>query len=239
MKKGIKRMLLIIGAVFVLFIGIGLVYYFPMLLMSPAETGRVSETNIYIVKNKIGAVFFIKTDIGYIMIDAGSDINALETSLDENKISINDVKWIFLTHSDYDHVDGLTLFPNADIFMSEDELQLIDGTSKRSPFGGNKMPSGVDIGKIILLQDGQEFLFNATKIKCIKTPGHTNGSMAYLVDGQYLFTGDAFKIKNENISVHPYTMDKNLAKKTIEQLTETISNSSIVLTSHYGLYYKK
>jgi len=239
MKKNVKRILLIVIGLFLLFAGVQLAFHFPMLLMKPAETGQVPGTNIYIVKNKIGAVFFIKTDSGYIMIDSVSDINTLKTSLEENKISINDVKWIFLTHSDYDHVAGLALFPNADIFMSEDELQLIDGTSKRSPFGGNKMPSGADIGKIILLQDGQEFLFNATQIKSIKTPGHTNGSMAYLVDGQYLFTGDAFKIKNVNISVHPYTMDKNLAKKTIEQLTETISNSSIVLTSHYGLYYKK
>jgi hypothetical protein len=56
-----------------------------------------------------------------------------------------------------------------------------------------------------------------------------------LVNGQYLITGDAFSIKNGNIDVHLATKDKKLAKETIERLKETINNSSIVLTSHFGI----
>ena len=157
--------------------------------------------------------------------------------LKEIKIDINDIKWVFLTHSDYDHVDGLPLFKNAKIYMSEDELPMINGTIKRNWLGKNKMPDGVDIKKIILLQDNQELQLSGVKIKCIKAPGHTNGSMAYLADGQYLFTGDVFKYKNGNISIHPFTMDVNNAEKTIEKLNKIIDSSFIVLTSHYGLFY--
>jgi len=59
--------------------------------------------------------------------------------------------------------------------------------------------------------------------------------MVYLVNGQYLITGDAFFIKDGNIDVHLASKDKELAKKTIEHLKETIKNSSIVLTSHFGM----
>ena len=237
MKKGVKWLLLIVAAVFVLFVGVLLLSIFPMLTMNPAETGQIIDSNVYAVRNKMNTVYFIKTDSGYIIIDAGSDYKKLETLLREIKIDKNDVRWVFLTHSDYDHVDGLALFQNAEIYMSEDELQMIDGTIKRNFFGKNKIPEGVDINKIIHLQDGQELLFNGIKIKCIKAPGHTNGSMAYLVDGQYLFTGDAFKYKNGTISIHPFTMDAGIAEKTIEKLNRIISDNFIVLTAHYGLYY--
>ena len=170
------------------------------------------------------------------MIDAGLNMKNIENSLKEENINTNDVKWIFLTHSDGDHVAGLSLFPNATIYMSKEELSLINGTMKRTFLGGNTMPSGVDINKIITLSNGQELLFGGIKVKCILAPGHTIGSMLYLIDDRYLFTGDAFKVKDKNISVHPYTMDKKLSKETIEKLRGTITDSQMVITAHYGHY---
>ena len=206
-----------------------------MLEMNPTETGQISGTNIYAVKNVRGAVYFIKTDNGYIMIDAGSDAKKIEASLKDIRIDSNDVKWIFLTHSDYDHVASLPLFPNARIYMNEDELQLIDGTTNRSAVGRNKMPKGIDIEKIILLSNHQELSPGGTRLECIKAPGHTTGSMLYLIDDKYLFTGDAIKIDNEGISIHPFTMNKELGKKSIEEI-KTINSGSIVFTSHYGYH---
>ena len=234
MKKRTKRILLGIAAALVLLLGIGLYLCYPILSMSPAQTGQVPGTNIFAVRNQMGAVYFIKTDSGSIMIDAGSVPQKLEKTLNTEGINAGDVKWIFLTHSDYDHVAGLPLFPNAIIHMNEDELPLINGTVKRSGSGGNSLPSGIDINKIVLLREGQEISCGGTRVKCIKAPGHTSGSMVYLVNDAYLFTGDAFAVSKGKIGVHPYTMDSELVKKTIEQLKETINNSSLVLTSHYG-----
>jgi len=235
LKKIIKRVLLVLGAIFIFLVSTGLSYYYPMLVMPPVKTGKVPDTNVY-TANAMSAVYFIETNSGYIMIDAGLTIKKLQASLKEVMIDPNDVKWILLTHSDGDHVNGLTLFPNAEIYMSEDELQLLNGTTKRNVFGGTVMPSGIDVDKINLLTEGQELLLNGVAVQCIKAPGHTTGSMAYRVDGKYLFTGDVLKIKNGKMSVHPYSMDKEQSKKTIEQLMGIIENSSIVITSHYGLY---
>jgi glyoxylase-like metal-dependent hydrolase (beta-lactamase superfamily II) len=155
--------------------------------------------------------------------------------LDGAGINIDDVKWILLTHSDSDHTAALNLFPNAVIHMSKDELPLINGTVKRNIFGGNKMPPGIDIDKISLLSDGQELSFDGIKVKCISAPGHTIGSMLYLVDNRYLFTGDALMVSNGKIGVQPFSMDSELNRKTIERLKETIDGDSIVFTSHSGL----
>ena len=225
-----KRIVIITVLVVFIIIGCGTIG------MLPTETGNVLNTNIYAIKNSKGAVFLLKTDnSSYIMFDSGSNYKNLETSLKNAEIDPNDVKWIFLTHSDSDHSAGLPLFPNAKIHISEDELQLINGKTKRSIFGGNHLPSGIDIDTLILLSDEQKMLLDGTEVECIKAPGHTNGSMVYLVAGQYLFTGDAFGIKKGKIIVHPFTMDKQLAEKTIERLKNQIDNCSIVLTYHYGI----
>ena len=236
MKKNVKKVIVVIAAIVILLVGVGLFYYYPMLIMPSVKTSKIPNTDIYTV-NAMGAVYLIKTESGYISIDAGLSVKGLQASLNEIMIDPNDVKWVFLTHSDGDHVNGLTLFQNAEIYMSEDEFPLINGTAKRTIFGGTSMPSGIDISKINLLNNNQELLFDGVKIECIKAPGHTLGSMVYLVDGKYLFTGDVLMLKNGDKNVHPYSMDKRISTQTIEQLKEIIDNSLIILTSHYGLYY--
>ena len=238
MKKIIKLVLLITAAVFLLLIGVGAIYYIPVFSMNPTKTDRIPNTDIYAIENVGNTVYFIRTENGYIMIDAGSSTKEIENSMKKARISIRDVKWILLTHSDGDHVAALTLFPNANICMSKEELPFVNGTRKRMFFMKNSLPSGVNVNQIIPLLDRQQLSINETIVKCLLAPGHTDGSMLYLVDNRYLFTGDAFKIKDGNIDVHPFSMNKELSKKTIEQMKTIINNSPIVLTSHYGLHYK-
>ena len=204
--------------------------------MKPVKTGQIPNTNIYAIKDFIVNVYLIKTDTGYIMIDAGLNAQKIKNSIEEAGINISDVKWIFLTHSDGDHTAALALFPNAVIHMSKNEFPLINGTMKRTFWRGNSLPSGVNIDKIVPLSNGQVLSFDGIKVECILAQGHTIGSMMYLVDATYLFTGDVFKIKNGKTLVHPFTMDVNLSKKTIEKLRETVKKSHLVLTSHYGIH---
>ena len=233
-KKIIKRIFFIVLSVLVIFTGVYIFLSFPMLTMKPVETGQVPCTDIFAIKNDMNSLFFIETGNGYIMIDAGTNPKKLETSMKETGINAGDVKWTFLTHSDYDHVAALAMFQNSNVYMSEDELAMVNGTVKRTLFSKNTMPDGIDIDKIILLKDQQEITCGALKVKCIKTPGHTAGSMVYLVDNRYLFTGDALKITKGKPGVHPFTMNKEQAKKTIEQMKGIIDSGTIVLTAHYG-----
>lgn len=236
MKKQFKAVLIILSSVLVLFLGSALVYYLPMIFMPRVKSGPIQGTDIFTLKDMVG-VYLIKTNNGYIMIDAGLNRKNIENSLNEANIDKNEVKAIFLTHSDGDHVAGLGLFPNSSIYISNEELPLINGTVKRSFLGYNKLPDGIDFGRIISLMNGQELLIDGKTIKCIFAPGHTIGSMIYLVDNHFLFTGDAIKLKNGNIDIHPYTMDKELSKRTIKELGDIINNCTIVVTAHYGVHY--
>jgi glyoxylase-like metal-dependent hydrolase (beta-lactamase superfamily II) len=234
MKKVIKRVLLVLAIVVVALICVAAYNFYPLLTMSPTETGHIDDTQIYAVKNNVGTLYFVDTGAGYIMVDAGSNAENLEKSLKEAGIGADEVKWIFLTHSDTDHVAGLALFPDAEIYMSEDEIGLIDKTIPRSGSSFNKLPSVINTEDVKQLKDEEELLLGGSAVKCIKAPGHTNGSMLYLVDGKYLFTGDAFRISGGAMDIHPFTMDKAGAVYTIVEISEIVKSSELVLTSHYG-----
>lgn len=236
MKKIVKRVMLAFVLILVLVAGIAVYNFYPMLIMKPTETGTIPGTNIFAAKNNRNTVYFVDTGDGYIMIDAGSDPKALEASIKDENIDADNVKWVLLTHSDYDHVASLPLFPNAEIYISENEIPLLNGTVNRNAVSNNSLPSEIGIDDLVPLQDGQELLFSGVTVKCISAPGHTNGSMLYLIDSQYLFTGDAFKVDNETLLIHPYTMDEETAKKTIENRKDIINGSDFVITAHYGYF---
>lgn len=237
MPKKIKRNIFIcIIVVLLALAAIALMNFYPLLNMKPVETGSLGGTEIISVKNNINDMFFIKTNSGYIVIDAGTDKEAIEKTLDELSISPSDVRHLLLTHSDYDHVGSLVLFTNAQLYMGEDELQMVNETTKRNKLGYNSLPDGIDINNAELLADGQELFLDGQSVKCIKSPGHTPGSMSYLVDGKYLFTGDAIRIKDNSLLIHPFTMDEQEAQKSIEKLKKAKEGSSLLLTAHYGYY---
>jgi Zn-dependent hydrolases, including glyoxylases len=237
MKKTHKIILMGTLIAVLLIAAVGLIYVFPMMSMTPSETGDIPDTGIFAVNNQLNCLYFIETNDGYIVIDAGSNAKAVEQALIEKNISPSDVKYVLLTHSDSDHVASLPLFTNAQIYMSEDELRMVDGTIKRNIFGiFNSLPDDIKPSNLSLLKEGEQMNLGEHTIECIKVPGHTVGSMAYLLDGQYLFTGDAFKVKNNMMSIHPYTMDTKTAEESIQNLSELKTENILVITAHYGYY---
>ncbi len=236
MKK--KKVLIISGIIVIVLAAavILLINVMPMLLMKPAETGYIGETGILAVKNARNNIFFIETSDGYIMVDAGSDADAVRESVQEFDIGIPDVRHILLTHSDYDHVAALSLFPEAVIYMSEDELQMVNGQTKRNLTGGNSFPEGTDYNSAILLTDGQELNLGGNTVKCVKTPGHTEGSVSFVLNGEYLFTGDSFRVSGNTAKIHPFSMDRNKSEGSIKILGETAEGTKYTFTGHYGYY---
>jgi len=74
---------------------------------------------------------------------------------------------LFLTHTDYDHTGGVTLFENAQIYLSVDEEQMITGKMAR-------MFSFIRNFKIKrdyrLLHDNE-----LVTVGAVTSPGHTPG----------------------------------------------------------------
>lgn len=226
MKKATKLLLALVAVAAAIAAGIGIYIASPLLAMRPAKTGEIPGTGIYAIRNNRNALYFVKAEGGYILIDAGSDAAKAEASLKEAGIAPEDVKWILLTHSDYDHVAALPLFPGAEIYMSDDEFH-----SLGRPPRNNRLPAGITIEENNLLSDGQELNLGGIRVICFKAPGHTVGSMAYLME-DCLFTGDALRLRKQEMLVHPFTVDAARAEATIERLKEM--PHSVLLTAHYG-----
>ncbi|MDR2687603.1 MAG: MBL fold metallo-hydrolase [Oscillospiraceae bacterium] len=240
MKKTKKIILAIVAAALAIGAGIGLYSLSPMLAMRPAKTGPIPGTEILALRNNRNCLYFLDTGGGWLVIDAGSDAKKVEAGMRKLGIDPADVRWVLLTHSDYDHVAALPLFENAEIYMGEGELGLLDGTVSRNGSGGNKLPDGIDLmNEIHLLPpDGAALLAcGDVRVRCTGAPGHTPGSMAYLVSGSWLFTGDAFKFKRGEVSVHPFTMDEAQAKETAAALKGILYEGNLTaLTAHYGWF---
>ena len=210
----------------------------PMLSMHPLESGKIEGTDVIAIKNRINDLFFISAGEDWIVVDAGSDVDSVKREMEQLSIDGDRVKGVFLTHTDYDHVASLVLFPNAAIYLSEQEKQMIDGSTYRQLLKKNKLPALRDLNKIVGLRDGEMIELCKLKVRMLSAPGHTKGSAMYAVDEKYLFTGDAFRVKDGRILVHPYTMNKAQAQRTIEGIKEELGKYERVFTAHYGCVEK-
>lgn len=236
----------VVGICFLVLFILLLLYVSPMFSMHPLASGKIEGTEIIAVKNRINNLFFISVgnesgshtgpeNTDWIVIDAGSDAKRVKREMERLSIEGHGVKAVFLTHTDYDHVDSVTLFPNAIIYMSQQEKQMIDGSINRQFIKKNNLPELKDSNTIIYLSDCEIIELYKHKVRMIWAPGHTKGSAMYALDEKYLFTGDTFKIAKDRISVHPYTMDRKTAQETIQAIEDGLKNYEKVFTAHYGI----
>lgn len=223
-----------VGVVLLILMICVLTYIFPMYSMHPLASGKIEGTDIIAIKNRINNLFFLPSGEEWIVIDAGSDAGTVEKEMKKLSIDGRKVKHVFLTHTDYDHVDSIVLFPNAAIYMSKREEQMIDGSTVRQFGKKNRMPKLCDSNEIVWMRDNEVIDLGKHRVRMIDAPGHTKGSAIYAVDEKYLFTGDAFRAAEDRILVHPYTMDKKQARETIQEIKGELKKYEKVFTAHYG-----
>ncbi len=234
MKKIIKRILLTIGILIVLLLIVGIGFYFKMNSivkdMSPVKTGLVVD-GIYAIKDSYVNMFLVKDSNQYIAIDAGNDVKTISDGLKELNIDPNSVTTVLLTHTDRDHVGALELFKNAKIYISKPESQMLNGQKHKFLFFNNSLGGRPHT----LLDDQQVLTFTKRKVMGILTEGHTSGSMCYLVDNKYLFTGDIITMKSGKIdqSIEFFDMDHPLAVKSVSIITK-LSDVQYIFTAHCG-----
>lgn len=231
-----KKRKIITGILLVLIIMVGTMgaNYYPFLLMKPVKTGKIEGMNIVAVQNSINSLYFVECGDGYILIDCGSNLAKIKTTMEEQGIEPAEVMDVFLTHTDSDHVAALKLFKHANIYMSEDEKAMLTGEVKRNFMQYNSLDKEVNIEEVKLLTEEESIIIGDTQVTAIKTPGHTVGSMSYIINDTYLFTGDAVKLENQKMLVHPYTMNEENAKAAIDKLYERSTDAEYIITAHYG-----
>ena len=205
-----------------------------VLSMTPLETGGLPQSGVYALKNRRNNAFIIKTSGGLVAIDSGSVPTELAAGFSQVGFDMKDVTDVFLTHSDSDHIGGLGLFPNARIYMSRRELEDPDGDGRIRSVRRSRFPDTVTAERLHLFDGEESFEIGGHRINCIPAPGHSPGSMAFLLDDTTLFSGDTFRIKNGKPVIHPFTADKTAALASIEKLV-VLGAGKAIYTSHYGV----
>ncbi len=234
MKNFFKVVLIVITIIIgaTLIFGVGMYFKFKSETkdMSAIATKEV-VANVYAINDSFVNMFLVKDSTHYIAIDAGNDAGTISEGLKKLSIDPDKVIAVLLTHTDKDHVAALKLFRNARLYFSRPEEQMINGNKSKFLFFGNH----ISTTEYTLLDDQQTLNIGKIKVKGYLTPGHTSGSMCYLVNDKYLFTGDALSLKNGKIGKFNkfFNMEDETAKNSILKITK-IDSAQYIFTAHYG-----
>lgn len=151
-------------------------------------------------------VYLINAGSKLALVDTGSGIglNQILNNIYQEGFRKEDIEYVLFTHAHADHCGGANKIKkmlNPIIAISKYEAEFLKNgnedeiglTMARSlgcyPKDYHLEPCPVDIE----LEDGQEISIDDYKIKVIATPGHSRGSVCYLMKGKgktYLFAGD-------------------------------------------------
>lgn len=213
-------------------------------IFKPLNTGRIDE-RVSCVREWIANIFFYSKNGTTIMIDAGYNYDRLGEKMKWLDINPADIHDILITHQDTDHVgaveiDSDLLFQNARLYMSEIESRYLTGEVRRKViFGHYKLPMVKTNNRKTLLQDGQILDINGIKVECILCPGHTWGHMVYLIDDEYLFTGDTlwFGADGGYSFINSLAEDNELAKRSLKALESNLRKREVspkIITGHTG-----
>ena len=213
-------------------------------IFKPLNTGWINE-NVACVREWIANIFFYTKNGTTVMIDAGYNYERLREKMGWLDIAPASIRHILITHQDTDHVGALEtdsgqLFRDATVYIGEIENRYLTGETRRKVFHGfYKLPMVKTDNKRVLLKDGQVLRIGDIKIECILVPGHTWGHMVYLIDNQYLFTGDTiwFGADGGYSFISTLAEDNKLAVRSLEKLEKNIRTRKqpiSVITGHTG-----
>jgi len=213
-------------------------------IFHPLNTGFIDE-HVASLREWVANIFFYTKNGNTIMVDAGYNYDRLEEKMSWLNIKAKDIEYILITHQDTDHVgaverDSDQLFKHATLYVGEIENRYLTGEMRRKVFKGfYKLPKVKIDNKKILLQDGQIFYIYDIKIECILVPGHTWGHMVYLIDDEYLFTGDTIWLGADGgySFISSLAEDNKLSLQSLARLEKIIRGKKRkikIITGHTG-----
>ncbi len=230
MKKVLKITAIVIGSLAAVFLAVNVYLY--KFYLTAVDTGKVYN-NLYAVKTTMVDFFVYSDGENYIAFDAGLDQSSVESEMKKLNIDPMKISHVFLSHSDSDHVGGITAFKNAKVYISKAEEPFITEKKLRKTFFGEKF-NKLNV-KYTAFNDRDIFQIGKIKVKAVVNPGHTEGSTTFIVNDSIMITGDILILKKGRAEVLDiFNMDSPLALKSIKMLGEMSGDVEILCTSHSG-----
>ncbi len=213
-------------------------------IFKPLNTGRIDE-RVACVREWIANIFFYTKNGTTLMIDAGYNYPRLREKMGWLDIDPASIKHILITHQDTDHVGALEtdsdlLFKDATVYLSEIENRYMTGEARRRViYHLYKLPMVKSDNRRVTLKGGQILDIDGIKIECILVPGHTWGHMVYLIDDEYLFTGDTiwFGADGGYSFISTLAESNRVAVQSLEKLEKNLRSRKgriAVITGHTG-----
>ena len=140
---------------------------------------------------RVNTYFLVGDNNRAIVIDSGENYKKVKQVESEYGFKIEAV---LLTHSHFDHAGNAKKLQDdgAKIYVSEkDAKKLLNDDNLSKDFGREFMYLTADY----TFNDGEELNLFGIKIKVIATPGHTDGSVCFLIENM-LFTGDTLFLES-------------------------------------------
>lgn len=162
----------------------------------------------------------------------GKRTQTFEQALNVIGYQTSDVDKIILTHHNFDHVGMISLFPNAEIYISKKDEKNLQDTDALHIIG-------VDLDKHPLFNFDGSFEV-AENIYMVQAYGHTKGHSIVLVydeksNGYVLIAGDA-TVTDEAISQNEMMIvyeDLEKSKDTLNKLRDFMgSHKTVYLSTH-------
>ena len=213
-------------------------------IFKPLNTGRIDE-RVACVREWVANIFFYTKNGTTIMIDAGYNYARLQEKMGWLDIDLASVRHILITHQDTDHVGALEtdseqLFRDATVYIGEIENRYLTGEARRKVFYGlYKLPMVRMNNRRVTLKDREVLDIDGIRVECLLVPGHTWGHMVYLIDDEYLFTGDTlwFGADGGYSFIDALAESNELAKRSLAALEKDLRDRGQqlkIITGHTG-----
>lgn len=175
------------------------------------ETGTIGD-GVMAIRDGMVNMFIIQGPEGLVCIDAGWRPATVARGFAALGLLLEQVEAVFLTHTHWDHARGAKVFRNARVYAGEGAA------------GWEKV------------RDRQEIPAAGLIVRAVTVPGHTPGSMSYLVGDRFLFTGDALRLRKGSVVPNYCSLGGSTRhmKQSVQKLA-SIDGVECLLTAHCGL----
>jgi glyoxylase-like metal-dependent hydrolase (beta-lactamase superfamily II) len=197
-------------------------------------------------------VYVLPGDDGFALIETGpgSTLSTVKQGIASLGLELNHLKAILVTHIHLDHAGAagqLVRETGATLYVHErgaphliDPSKLLASAERiygdlMQPLWGTMVPAPKE--KVVALVDGERLNIVGHTVDVLYTPGHASHHVAFLLDGETMFTGDAAAIHFAGSSVirpalPPPEIDLETWRDSINKMLA--AKPKRLLLTHYG-----